>query len=273
MSLSKSSSLTLSIAARFVGYPPFLDAKANLFVWWLRRVQKLANGLEDCLDSFVVRGHSTFKFLKFACQFFVCGQQLAQPYKRTHDVDAGLDGTLTFQNIGQHDRPVFGESARLDGREFQSPKVVTICDHLLFFLAGKSKHEIVRKATEISSDCLIQDLGCYAIKGGEIGVEDDTMPAHEQDQRSDAFNGYDRVGVFHRPGSPSMRMADALRNLLRPAALFEERVKAQSDDPMAMKHCLAEQGAGTEWDAEVAAKSKDTKHLLTGIRSHPLCGM
>lgn len=53
---------------------------------------------------------------------------------------------------------MFGECPREGFGKFKPDQVVTICDHLQFFLFGQAKYEIVRQSIPLALDGLIEDL-------------------------------------------------------------------------------------------------------------------
>jgi hypothetical protein len=93
-----------------------------------------------------------------------------------------LDG---IKYIGRLDRTMLGEGKRQRFGKLQTCEVATICDHLAFFFRGKLKHEILRKATRIALDRLVQCLGRDAIQRGQVSIDHYPMAPHEQNA---AFN-------------------------------------------------------------------------------------
>jgi hypothetical protein len=74
--------------------------------------------------------------------------------------------------------------------------VVTICDHLGFFLVGQGKHEIAGEAVPIPPHRLIERLGRHPVQLGEIGIDDDLLSPDHQNPLLDTLDPHERRCVF-----------------------------------------------------------------------------
>ncbi len=66
---------------------------------------------------------------------------------------------------------MLGEGVGACFGEFYSAEVVTVCDHLLLFLAGELKNEILWKADGVAFDCLVQGLGRDAVDRCQVCIK------------------------------------------------------------------------------------------------------
>jgi len=68
-------------------------------------------------------------------------------------------------------------------------------------LSGELKHEVWRKSPAVAANLLVEALGAYAIKRGELGVENDAMAAQDEDGAGDDLGR--RLGFGSRHGNLS----------------------------------------------------------------------
>lgn len=145
-----------------------------------RRGNQLAQRSQHHFEIVIVAGHSMLERIKLRCQLSVSAADVAEADECTDDENAHAHGTSAIEQRRCHQGTMFGEGPGLGRREFQIPKVVTICDHLIALRRGELEPEIRRKPASVAFDRLIQGLRCDSVENGQINIKDDTVPAHDQ---------------------------------------------------------------------------------------------
>jgi hypothetical protein len=135
----------------------------------LGRGHKLADGLQDAGDGLVVGGEC-----------------LAQFDEGAHDIQAHFYRARRVEDGSCHQRPVLGESERHRRGKLEPMEVVANCDHLVASGAAELEGKIGGKTHGIALDLLVQPLGGYAVKRGEVGSDHDLAAADEENLPGDA---------------------------------------------------------------------------------------
>ena len=77
-------------------------------------------------------------------------------------------------------------------------------------LFGKLKHEICREAFQIAPDLFVEALGRHTVERGQIGIDDDLLPAQQHDGLRDVLGGHECVLIVRRHGQPREALRCAL---------------------------------------------------------------
>jgi len=86
------------------------DRLAEL-VW---RFDEAADGFEESSDFIVVLFEACLQFGKFSRELLVGSEQFTQLDEGTHNIKAGLDGSVSVEDTGDHNGVVLGESIRAE---------------------------------------------------------------------------------------------------------------------------------------------------------------
>ena len=78
------------------------------------------------------------------------------------------------------DSTIFREDIRYCWRKLQAFEVVTICDHLVFFISIKLEHKVAWKTIYISFDGLIQCFGSHTIQCCQISINHYFLTSYEK---------------------------------------------------------------------------------------------
>ena len=77
--------------------------------------------------------HDGLKDIQFSDEVLMGHGSFAKFDESLDYINADFDGHGRIQNSGRHERSMFGKRQGQNGREFEVPEVITICDNLPFF--------------------------------------------------------------------------------------------------------------------------------------------
>ncbi len=100
-----------------------------------------------------------------------------------------MDRPLGIEHVSGHDSPVLGERPRQRPGEFQTLKVVTICDYLGLFILGQLEPKIGREPALVASDRLVEHLGWHAVECCQVRVQHNPVPPDPQNGLVDSSRG------------------------------------------------------------------------------------
>lgn len=128
-----------------IGRRIFFEMKPDFRNGWLHRRRGRVENLHEALQhiddgSFVdvePGGQCRLQFLQLPGEFPGAAEPFAHLHESAHDKHAQAHGLGAVQDAGTHNGAVFGEREGENVRKFEADEVVTICDHLYFFLRGE----------------------------------------------------------------------------------------------------------------------------------------
>ena len=112
---------------------------------------------------------------------------------------------------------------------------------------GEPEDEVLRKPLDVAFHLLVQPLGCYAVETGEIGVENDALPAQDDERFRDRRRMLRVRNDFpHVRNNADIRAARSTR-ALRAAGFRRTRKNEKLSSPAAKRRsppsCTARHGA------------------------------